>query len=147
MRFYRFELAFDLQPQGVGFLNGLTDAIDNPRTVGRLMDDFDKNLKCPWLDEVYTRFQTMFFFTEEGLKRFAPSINAIIKALKPRGWTLLGLVLDEEDQSAIVYHDEYQAAWTRAYLEPEPKFYEVRKAEAMLSMPANIHKRMEELSC
>ena len=147
MRFYRFELAFDLQPQGVGFLNGLTDAIDNPRTVGRLMEDFDNHLKCPWLDEVYTRFQTMFFFTEEGLKRFAPSINAIIKALKPRGWTMLGLVLEEEDLSAAVYYDEYQVAWTRAYLEQEPKFHEVHKAEAMLNMPQNIRKRTEVLSC
>lgn len=42
MKFYRFELAFDGTPQGVGFLQGVDDIGLSNKKFTALMDPFDK---------------------------------------------------------------------------------------------------------
>ena len=69
MKFYRFELAFDGTPQGVGFLQGVDDIGLSNKKFTALMDPFDE-LPCPRLTDFESR--VLFFFTEEGLKKFAP---------------------------------------------------------------------------
>lgn len=84
MRFYRFELAFDGEPQGVGFLQGAEDVGLDNKDLLSLLDPFEK-LPSPYLDEP---LGAMFFFTEEGMDKFMPYINAFVKALEPHGWSL-----------------------------------------------------------
>ena len=50
MRFYRFELAFDGEPQGVGFLQGAEDVGLDNKDLLSLLDPFEK-LPSPYLDE------------------------------------------------------------------------------------------------
>ena len=66
MRFYRFELAFDGEPQGVGFLQGAEDVGLDNKDLLSLLDPFEK-LPSPYLDEP---LGAMFFFTEEGMDRY-----------------------------------------------------------------------------
>lgn len=134
MRFYRFELAFDGEPQGVGFLQGAEDVGLDNKDLLSLLDPFEK-LPSPYLDEP---LGAMFFFTEEGMDKFMPYINAFVKALEPHGWSLLGYVLYEGDYSTSIYHDAYQAAWTREYLSPIGKGYPVTDAAELLKKPATL---------
>lgn len=134
MRFYRFELAFDGEPQGVGFLQGADDVGLDNQTYLSLMDPFE-SLESPYLDEP---LGAMFFFTGEGLCRFLSAINAFIDALKPFGWSLIGFVLDEPDYSRSIYHDNDQAAWTQEYLRPMGEGYEVNDAAELLNKPAQL---------
>ena len=135
MKFYRFELAFDGTPQGVGFLQGVDDIGLSNKKFTALMDPFDE-LPCPRLTDFESR--VLFFFTEEGLKKFAPAIDAISKAIGPRGWSLLGLVLDECSFEHSLYHDALQAAWPYEYLAPIMGFYEVKSATDLFDKTATL---------
>ena len=131
MRFYRFEVAKTGETQGEGFLQGIDEVGLDSKTFLSLVDPFE-TLPNPYLDEP---FGVKFFFTEEGLKKFMPHINAFVKVLKPLGWSLLGFVLSEDDYAESVYHDAYQVAWTRDSLGPLGPGYPVEDAEELLSKP------------
>lgn len=133
MRFYRFELAFDGEPQGVGFLQGLDDVGFTMAKKERLMQPFNEHLAIPDV-ESDDDSAVVFFFTEQGLMRFAKDLNRIIKAIEPRGWSLIATAMEEDDFSNALYSDECQAAWSRTYLGCYSNFAEIRAAEDVLNM-------------
>lgn len=134
MRFYRFELAFDGEPQDVGFLQGTNDTGLDSQTFRSLMAPFE-NLASP---DLYEPLGVAFFFTEEGLHRYRSAINAFIAPLEALGWSLMGYVLDEPNYSRSIYHDTDQAAWNREYLGPLGYGYEVEDAAELLNKPAQF---------
>ena len=133
MRFYRFELAFDGEPQGVGFLQGLDDVGFTTARKERLMQPFNKHLAIPDV-ESEDDSAVVFFFTEQGLMRFAKDLNRIIKAIEPHGWSLIATVMEEDDFTHALYSDEYQAAWSRTYLGCYSNFVEISLAEDACNM-------------
>lgn len=122
--YYRFELCYCDDPQGVGILNGLADVGLAARTHQKLMKPFDA-LTVP---DMKGTGQYLFWFTEQGVHTFAPHINAIIKALKKTDWTVIAGVEEHED-GTFAYEDENQVAW----LKPEDfnldAFEEVNRVE------------------
>jgi len=129
--FYRFELAFDGQPQGVGFLQGLKDT----------------GLPKPITDDIYHEFDFLpaqmleypgllvFFFTEAGLDRFGAVLDRIISELDEINWQLLCYTM-EDDLANAVYCDAWQAAFDREYLntstdgDPVSSVAEIRRERA-----------------
>lgn len=108
-RLFRFELAFDGTPQGVGFLQGLAN-------VG-LWEVIE--------DGLYSLFETLpvcelgvdepvsFWFTEYGLDRYDDSINRIADEIAENNWQLIGTSIDDDMKNAI-YKDEFQVAFLRS---------------------------------
>jgi len=108
-RLYRFELAFDGEPQGVGFLQGLDDIGLWNVVTSNLYSLFDI-LPAPKLDE-----SVSFWFTEYGVAWFEDAINQVIDEIAENNWQLLGAVIDDDLQESI-YHDEFQAAFHLEYI-------------------------------
>ena len=110
-KFYRFELAFDDQPQGVGFLQGLKDTGLPKAITDDIYHEFDllpaQTLEDPGLP--------VFFFTEAGLDRYGAVLDRIISALDEINWQLFGYIM-EDDLTNAVYYDVWQAAFDREYL-------------------------------
>lgn len=129
-KFYRFELAFDGQPQGVGFLQGLTDTGLPKSITDDIYHEFDllpaQILEDPGLP--------VFFFTEAGLNRFGAALDRIISELGEINWQLLGYTMEDDPANAI-YHDVWQAAFDREYLNtstdgnPVSSVAEIRREE------------------
>lgn len=120
-RMYRFELAFCGEPQGVGLLQGLQDAVPNRQKRDRLYAMFDE-LPVPeldWDDPVE------FWFREAGVRKFESAINTIIDTLADIDWQVLGCVMDDDSVQNAIYFDEYQAAFDRAYLETDTRRFRV----------------------
>ena len=124
--FYRFELAFDGEPQGVGFLQGLDETGIPGQEVDGLYELFEK-LPAP-----RNCSGTSFWFTRSGLSYFSGSINAVIAVLADYNWQLLSGMM-EDDLVNSVYHDEYQAAFAAEYLQTDyTKFVAVSQAKDAL---------------
>ena len=129
-RFYRFELAIEGQPQGVGFLQGLEDTGLPKSTTDDIYHAFD-SLPAQTLDDPGL---PAFFFTEAGLDRFGVVLDCIIDELREVNWQLLGYVM-EDNLANAVYYDEWQAAFDREYLntstdgDPVSRVAEIRKQE------------------
>ena len=129
-KFYRFELAFDGQPQGVGFLQGLEDTGLPKSTTDDIYHEFDllpaQTLEGPSLPA--------FFFTDTGLDRFGAALDRIISELDEINWQLLGYIM-EDDLANAIYYDECQAAFDREHLntstagDPIASVAEIRREE------------------
>ena len=135
MQFYRFELAFCGEPQGVGFIQGLEDIGLPIKKYGQLYDPFE-TLPCPEICD--PNGPILFFFTKAGLQKYAPAIDAIGQTIRPKDWDLLGMVLEEGSFEHALYHDDFQAAWSRSYLEPKGDFYTIKTAEELKSLLPNV---------
>lgn len=136
MKFYRFTLAFDGEPQEVGFLQGLSEVGLPDEVLIALYKPFDTKLKVPVLtvfqDENCVRGE--FWFTEAGVRLFAQDIENILQAISPYNWQILCGVLDssvrgsEDDAIDLMqdylYQDEYQICWPRQVLAPT-EFHEI----------------------
>ena len=103
-KLYRFELAFDGEPQGVGLLTGLDATGLPPGRSDRLVAMFD-DLALP--EELGTPVR--FWFTQAGILRFADAVAEIMREIEPHGWTVLLSVMERKDAHEL-YADEYQVA-------------------------------------
>lgn len=113
MRFYRFELAFDGEPQDVGFLQGIDDIGLGTKTEACLLDQFAE-LACPDLASILMGEQVSFWFNQEGMETFLPAIRNVQTHILDRGWEILFAVMDvtaEELKERAVYADKHQAAF------------------------------------
>jgi hypothetical protein len=120
MKYTRYELYYDGEPQDVGLMMGLDDVGMDEDEVEMLMERF--NTELPLIPQIRT-FQestTHFsgcFFTEKGLERFQKEIEELVQAIhfKENGWSVhaveLTTVLDED----IYYQDDYQAVIKTKY--------------------------------
>lgn len=125
MKFYRFELAFSGEPQDVGFLQGLDDVGLGDAERQALYQPFNEYLKSREV-ETDDGSDVVCFFTEAGVSRFERDIDNIIQAIAPMGWSLLASVMEEPDYDNALYHDQYQAAWSRTYLGISVQYAEIR---------------------
>lgn len=125
MKFYRFELAFDGEPQDVGFFQGIDDIGIPIALRQKLYQPFNERLESPMV-EADDCSAVVFFFTEQGLAQFAKDIDCIIQVIEPMGWSLLASVMEEPDYDNALYHDQYQAAWSRTYLDISVQYAEIR---------------------
>lgn len=101
---FRFELFFNGAYQAVGLLQGLDDLCE-PAVYRRLMKPFKDNLLVPiGLDQPCS-----FWFTEQGVKRFADAIDEINRCVSPSGWEVRGIVLWVHEMNYL-YQDNYQIA-------------------------------------
>lgn len=115
-RLYRFELAFDGEPQRVGFLQGLADiGLWYPVEVD-LYAEFDI-LPAPKLEapELNLGEKISFWFTEDGLNTFESAINRVADEIAEKNWQLLGSWMEADIKDSI-YHDQYQAAFSADYM-------------------------------
>lgn len=112
---YRFELAFEDEPQGVGVLQGLEDVGLSTRSE-RLLYEMFIPLKCPELPDVCD--PVSFWFTRAGLVRFSAAIGMISDMIAKKSWSLLVSKFDasEFDLRHAVYKDDDQVAWTREFI-------------------------------
>ena len=120
-RFYRFMLAFDGIPQGVGVFQGLTDTGLSKASQNAFYKAFDC-LESPELEDAE---YPEFWFTELGLDTFHQVLDDLAAKLEPLGWSLMGGVM-EDDMSQTIYSDPFQVAWEVEYLETdETSFVEI----------------------
>lgn len=132
-KLYRFELAFDGIPQGVGFLTGLDD-------VGLSYDEADIILD-PFFDLPHPPpYQgVVYWFTQKGLKSFAHAINIAIEMVALKGWQLQAGVIEADVAANAVFADDYQAAFPRDSLPMDSiDFVEVLRAEDALELERSI---------
>lgn len=106
MKFYRFELGFNEEPQGVGFLQGI-DEIGLPIEQERGLLALFRDLPCPRIKE-----KCEFWFTEYGLLQYADALNAVDHSIRDYGWYLVGKIMEENDLTTTLYYDLWQAAWS-----------------------------------
>lgn len=131
-KYYRFELACFGEPWDIGFLQGLEEVEGlPPKMAGALYAPFE-TLNSPALDICDP---AEFWFTEQGLHKFASAIDSIIEAIEPYGWSMIAGVMEDDGHKAV-YQDDLQAAWYATYLETDvSQFVPVGKALDLLSMP------------
>lgn len=119
-KLYRFELAFDGEPQGVGFPQGLTD-VELWKPVETDLYDCFESLPVPKLAPGLELDEPVsFWFTEEGLSAFDDSINRVADEIAEKNWQLLGMWM-EADLTDAIYHDKYQAACAVEYISGIPR--------------------------
>lgn len=106
MRLYRFELAFDGQPQNVGLFQDL-EAI-SPRQAQQIRELFNE-LPVPDLNAIAEKAPVSSWFTEQGIYKFLPQLKQVNDWLTGRGWNLAGAAIDVSP-AMLVYRDEHQAA-------------------------------------
>lgn len=105
-KLFRFELAFDGEPQGVGFLQGLDDVGLWSIVRDELYSLFDSLPICE-LDEPDG---VSFWFTEAGLRKYEGAINRVSNEITEEGWQLIGAVIDDSLED-VLYRDDFQAAF------------------------------------
>lgn len=111
VKLFRFELAFDREPQGVGFLQGLADVGLWDIVTANLYSLFDTLPVCV-LDEVEP---VSFWFTEAGLELYGDAINQVIDEISEENWQLLGASMNDNLENAV-YKDAFQVAFSREYI-------------------------------
>ena len=128
-KFFRFELAFDGEPQDVGFLQGLVDAGLGSILTDDLYSLFDTLPHCGL--DVYE--PVSFWFTENGLEQFTDAINRVADELSSVNWQLLGATT-ETDLEYAVYKDAFQAAFLREdVMLGQSEYVEVRDVDEFKS--------------
>ena len=133
-KLYRFELAFEGEPQDVGFLQGLDDVGLWPELTEELYALFDG---LP-IRELETEERISCWFTEAGLERFGDAIDRIIDEISGAGWQLIGASIRANLTDAL-YRDEYQAFFAYERVAGEVNYVE-------LDDVGEFRKKMEEES-
>ena len=96
----RFELAFDGEPQGVGFMTGLEDVGLPTHIESQLHQPFDDKLESPIIRSM-THEPVEFWFTDLGLETFWPAIRDIARKIAKYDWSLL-YIFEEKDALHIL---------------------------------------------
>ncbi len=110
-KFYRFELAFNGEPQDVGFLQGLDEVGFDDEYLDALYALFD-SLPVPPFNA--SRMVT-HWFTEKGLAEFWSAIAQVHLAIQNRNWQLIWACIDANIEEAC-YSDDFQAAFRQSYI-------------------------------
>lgn len=111
----RFELAFDGEPQEVGFLQGLCDA-GLPQVTAELLYALFSSLPAP---KIESDCGVEFWFRPAGIEKYRDAINKIIQALDNVNWQVLCGTMEEDTQANAIYFDEWQAGFSPVYLETD----------------------------
>lgn len=110
--YIRFEMAYNGEEQGVGFMTGLDDTGMDEEEVGALLDTFNSNLAYPpyrnWKSDA-THFPGAYF-TRAGYLHFKEEIHRIIDAVKflDNGWDVIEIHSYRFPEEDLYYEDEHQ---------------------------------------
>lgn len=101
---FRFELAFDGEPEHVGMFQGLSDIGLAEDEVNSFLSEFS-DLKIPELSR-----NSESWFTLLGLKEFFEAIKDFSAKIEETGWSILMYVRDMtvQEVKAAKYRDSYQ---------------------------------------
>lgn len=128
MQLFRFELAFDGEPQEVGLMQGLDD-IGLCEEVLRDIEDAFSDLPCPHLTQPCS-----FWFTEIGVLRFKSVLDSVIGDIAENSWQLLGAVLNDPDMDKAIYQDKYQVAFSPEYVHSiGPQYKELNRLDELVN--------------
>lgn len=104
MKLFRFELAFDGEPQDIGILRGLDD-IGLPEGVSVNIEEDFNELPCPKLSEAVS-----FWFTEFGVQTFQATLDYLVEQSRELNWQILYAELPGMSISKALYADQFQVA-------------------------------------
>ena len=119
--YIRFELAFEGEEQGVGFMTGLDDTGMDEDEVEDLLAPFNRSLDVPPYRD-WTSDKSHFpnaFFKRAGYFQFQPDIHRIIEAVKYRnnGWEVIAIHSYGFPEVDLYYEDEHQVIVKTYYAE------------------------------
>lgn len=114
---YRFELAFDGEPQDIGLLQG----VDDIPMLALVRDAFYGMFGSLNSPDVFSEddSKVVFWFTEEGLKKYSNAINFIIPELEKNNWQVIAMPLRFDSgvsnfltMDDALYEDAFQVAFS-----------------------------------
>lgn len=127
MKLFRFELAFDSEPQGIGVLRGLDD-IGLPEGVSVNIEEDFNELPCPRLSEAVS-----FWFTEFGVQTFLATLDYLVEQSRKLNWQVLYAEIPKVCASKALYADEFQVALpTEMVEELRPQYRELGSVSDIL---------------
>ena len=103
--FIRYELYIDDEAQDVGIFQGISELDLDDDTSDAYLKVFDDVLTIPF--DVFVKWRTQSWFTEEGEKKFLEYINRIVALYDDSGLFEVRRIVKKELDD-IVYSDEYQ---------------------------------------
>lgn len=109
-KLYRLEYEFEGEQRGIGLFQGMRFAGIDDETMDEL-DLLFSDLPDNFLIE-YGMVE--FWFTENGMRRFADAIRMVEGAISEHNWSLICFSMD--DVEGAVYRDKYQVAFSKAFL-------------------------------
>lgn len=126
MTLYRFELAFEGEPQNIGFLHGL-DNTGLSKDTCNLIEQAFSDLPVRPLNR-----PCCFWFRETGVEIFAPVIDRIIQLIEPRGWQIIAARVNLPIEKAL-YWDNYQAAFLPETIQQiHPAYREITRVKDII---------------
>lgn len=110
--YIRFEMTYNGEAQGVGFMSGLDDTGMDDEEVGELLDTFNSHLAYP----PYRKWESNAnhfpgaYFTRAGYLHFKEEIHRIIDAVQFRknGWDVIEVPSYGFPEEDVYYEDEHQ---------------------------------------
>ena len=127
MKLFRFELAFDGEPQDIGILRGLDD-IGLPEGVSVNIEEDFNELPCPKFSEAVS-----FWFTEFGVQTFQATLDYLVEQSMELNWQILYAELPGVSISKSLYADQFQVALPLGMVEELcPQYRELRTVSDIL---------------
>lgn len=127
MKLFRFELAFDGEPQDIGILRGLDDIGLSEGVSVNIEEDFNE-LPCPKLSEAVS-----FWFTEFGVQTFQATLDYLVEQSMELNWQILYAELPGVSISKALYADQFQVALPLGMVEELcPQYRELRTVSDIL---------------
>ena len=127
MKLFRFELAFDGEPQDIGILRGLDD-IGLPEGVSVNIEEDFNELPCPKFSEAVS-----FWFTEFGVQAFQATLDYLVEQSMELNWQILYAELPGVSISKALYADQFQVALPLGMVEELcPQYRELRTVSDIL---------------
>lgn len=128
MKLFRFELAFDGEPQDIGILRGLDDIGLPEGVLVNIEEDFNE-LPCPKLSEAVS-----FWFTEFGVQTFQATLDYLVEQSRELNWQILYAELPGMSISKALYADQFQVALPLGMVEELcPQYRELRAISDILA--------------
>lgn len=133
MRFYRFELTFDGEPQHVGLFQGLDCAV--PDGTDDLINNLFPFLPIPETEPTHDGGPLCCWFTERGLDACTSGLREISLRLDGTGWGLCAAVIDAGPADAV-YADSFQAVFRERQLDGRYAMMEIEHVEDVRELSA-----------
>lgn len=115
---YRFELAFNGKPMGIGMMCGL-DEIGLPEGVAINIEEDFNDVPFPQISA-----PSSFWFTEYALKELGYTLDYLAEHSRPLNWQLIYAKFPEGDWPTALYEDKYQVAFPAEAVSPQYKPFE-----------------------
>lgn len=111
--YIRFDLMFEDEEQGIGFLHGLHETGLSEEMGEELSAHFNDNLKIPYYHSSWIRNDEQYpgcYFTRKGYILHEQHINRVIEAIREldNGWDVRTIEQYDIPEDGLYYEDEEQ---------------------------------------